>query len=207
MFNTRIASGLIAPESGAPQGQVQLIDATQWFMLRKNLGKKNCELSMTISNASATHFSPSKTDFSNKALTIERPLRQVDVGEERRRALPPWSSSGRRSQSPSCSETLGPGPHTDFNAFFAAVERDTGARGETQHETKEAPPDQPREGAREVIARVHKPGRRSLPRCADSSAPRSTASPRSRRSQPTPNCAIPSKYRCSKRWYRSIYPA
>ena len=28
------------------QGKVQLIDATQWFKpLRKNLGKKNCELS------------------------------------------------------------------------------------------------------------------------------------------------------------------
>ena len=28
------------------KGRVQLIDATQWFKpLRKNLGKKNCELS------------------------------------------------------------------------------------------------------------------------------------------------------------------
>jgi type I restriction enzyme M protein len=38
--------GAVQPQARAPQGQVQLIDASQWFKpLRKNLGKKNCELS------------------------------------------------------------------------------------------------------------------------------------------------------------------
>ncbi len=38
--------GAHQPQARAPPGKVQLIDATQWFKpLRKNLGKKNCELS------------------------------------------------------------------------------------------------------------------------------------------------------------------
>ena len=63
-------------------------------------------------------------------------------------------------------ETLGPGPHTDFNAFFAAVERDTDKHGvklSTKRkkllQTVLAERD---EGAREVIARVHKPGKAEL---------------------------------------------
>ena len=59
-------------------------------------------------------------------------------------------------------ETLGSGPHTDFNAFYAVVERDTEKHGvkltmkrKKLLQTVLAERD---EGAREVIARVHKPG-------------------------------------------------
>src|SRR5207244_4237086 len=48
-YNTGIATYVWLLTNRKPEnrrGQVQLIDATQWFKpLRKNLGKKNCELS------------------------------------------------------------------------------------------------------------------------------------------------------------------
>jgi type I restriction enzyme M protein len=68
------------------QGQVQLIDASQWFKpLRKNLGKKNCELSPEdIERISRTFLdfkeTPESKIFPNEAfgyskVTVERPLR------------------------------------------------------------------------------------------------------------------------------------
>jgi type I restriction enzyme M protein len=67
------------------KGQVQLIDATQWFKpLRKNLGKKNCELSpddlKRICDAYlAFKETPQSKIFPNAAfgywkVTVERPL-------------------------------------------------------------------------------------------------------------------------------------
>src|SRR5438445_12122100 len=48
-YNTGIATYIWVLTNRKPEhrrGKVQLIDATQWFKpLRKNLGKKNCELS------------------------------------------------------------------------------------------------------------------------------------------------------------------
>jgi type I restriction enzyme M protein len=48
-YNTGIATYIWVLTGRKPahrQGKVQLIDATQWYKpLRKNLGKKNCELS------------------------------------------------------------------------------------------------------------------------------------------------------------------
>jgi type I restriction enzyme M protein len=68
------------------QGRVQLIDASQWFKpLRKNLGKKNCELSPEdIERISSTFLdfkeTPESKIFANAAfgywkVTVERPLR------------------------------------------------------------------------------------------------------------------------------------
>src|SRR5207253_11330405 len=68
------------------KGQVQLIDASQWFKpLRKNLGKKNCELSPEdIERISRTFLDFKETSeskiFLNAAfgywkVTVERPLR------------------------------------------------------------------------------------------------------------------------------------
>ncbi|MBL7648026.1 MAG: SAM-dependent DNA methyltransferase [Candidatus Hydrogenedentes bacterium] len=68
------------------KGQVQLIDATQWFKpLRKNLGKKNCELSpedIERINRTFLEFkeTPESKLFPNAAfgywkVTVERPLR------------------------------------------------------------------------------------------------------------------------------------
>ena len=161
------------------KGKVQLIDATQWSKpLRKNLGKKNCELSEEdIQRICDTFLKFEETEqskiFPNQAfgywkVTVERPLRlMVDLGIERRRAF--RHACIEADEEPLANvvdrvaETLGPGPHNDFNAFFAAVERDADKHGvkltakrKRFLQTILAERDQ---GAREVIARVRKPER------------------------------------------------
>ncbi len=75
-------------------GKVQLIDATQWFTpLRKNLGKKNCELSEDDIQRVCDVFSAfEETEeskifdndaFGHRRVTVERPLR-IDGAEPER---------------------------------------------------------------------------------------------------------------------------
>ena len=88
-YNTGIATYiwvLSNKKSADRKGQIQLIDAGQWFkLLRKNLGKKNCELSPEdIELISRTFLdfkeTPESKIFPNAAfgywkVTVERPLR------------------------------------------------------------------------------------------------------------------------------------
>ena len=88
-YNTGIATYIWVLSNKKPahrKGKVQLIDATQWFKsLRKNLGKKNCELSPEdIERISRTFLDFKETTeskiFHNTAfgylkVTVERPLR------------------------------------------------------------------------------------------------------------------------------------
>jgi type I restriction enzyme M protein len=88
-YNTGIATYIWVLSNRKPaqrRGQVQLIDASQWFKpLRKNLGKKNCELSVEdIERISRTFLdfkeTPESKIFPNAAfgywkVTVERPLR------------------------------------------------------------------------------------------------------------------------------------
>ena len=88
-YNTGIATYIWVLSNRKPahrQGQVQLIDASQWFKpLRKNLGKKNCELAPDdIARISQTFLdfqeTPESKIFANAAfgywkVTVERPLR------------------------------------------------------------------------------------------------------------------------------------
>lgn len=88
-YNTGIATYVWVLSNRKPAhrtGQVQLIDASQWFKpLRKNLGKKNCELSPEdIERISRTFLdfkeTPESKIFPNAAfgywkVTVERPLR------------------------------------------------------------------------------------------------------------------------------------
>ncbi|MGH7787604.1 MAG: type I restriction-modification system subunit M [Candidatus Binatia bacterium] len=88
-YNTGIATYVWVLSNRKPaqrKGQVQLIDASQWFKpLRKNLGKKNCELAPEdIARISRTFLdfkeTPESKIFSNAAfgywkVTVERPLR------------------------------------------------------------------------------------------------------------------------------------
>ena len=88
-YNTGIATYIWVLSNRKPEqrrGQVQLIDANQWFKpLRKNLGKKNCELSPEdIERISRTFLefteTPESKIFPNAAfgywkVTVERPLR------------------------------------------------------------------------------------------------------------------------------------
>jgi type I restriction enzyme M protein len=75
-------------------GKVQLIDATSWFKpLRKNLGKKNCELSEAdIQRICDTFLAFEETEqskiFPNEAfgywkVTVERPLRLLGIEPDR----------------------------------------------------------------------------------------------------------------------------
>jgi type I restriction enzyme M protein len=88
-YNTGIATYIwvLSNKKTKPRrGKVQLIDATQWFKpLRKNLGKKNCELAPEdIQRICDTFIAFEETEqskiFANEAfgyrkVTVERPLR------------------------------------------------------------------------------------------------------------------------------------
>ncbi len=88
-YNTGIATYIWVLTNRKPahrRGKVQLIDATQWFKpLRKNLGKKNCELAEEdIARICDTFLKFGETEqskiFPNEAfgywkVTVERPLR------------------------------------------------------------------------------------------------------------------------------------
>jgi type I restriction enzyme M protein len=90
-YNTGIATYVWVLGNRKPehrQGQVQLIDATQWYQpLRKNLGKKNCELGEDdIARICQTYLDFKAGErskiFPNAAfgywkVTVERPLRLV----------------------------------------------------------------------------------------------------------------------------------
>lgn len=88
-YNTGIATYIWVLSNRKPanrRGKVQLIDASQWFKpLRKNLGKKNCELSEEdITRICCTYLdlaeNPQSKVFQNAAfgywkIIVERPLR------------------------------------------------------------------------------------------------------------------------------------
>ena len=96
-YNTGIATYIWVLTNRKPEhrrGKVQLIDATQWYQpLRKNLGKKNCELSETdITRICDTFLEFKETEqskiFDNAGfgywkVTVERPLRIEGADPER----------------------------------------------------------------------------------------------------------------------------
>ena len=88
-YNTGIATYIWVLSNRKPehrQGRVQLIDATLWFKpLRKNLGKKNCELSeediaricdtfLAFEGTGQSKIFPNAA-FGYRKVTVERPLR------------------------------------------------------------------------------------------------------------------------------------
>jgi type I restriction enzyme M protein len=96
-YNTGIATYIWVLSNRKPEhrkGMVQLIDATAWFKpLRKNLGKKNCELSEEdIQRICDTFLGFEETEqsriFPNEAfgywkVTVERPLRLKGIDPNR----------------------------------------------------------------------------------------------------------------------------
>jgi type I restriction enzyme M protein len=96
-YNTGIATYIWVLTNRKPEhrrGKIQLIDATQWFKpLRKNLGKKNCELSdEDIQRICDTFLAFEVTEqskiFPNGAfgywkVTVERPLRLKGIDPDR----------------------------------------------------------------------------------------------------------------------------
>jgi type I restriction enzyme M protein len=96
-YNTGIATYIWVLTNRKPdhrKGKVQLIDATQWYKpLRKNLGKKNCELSEEdIIRICDTFLAFEETEqskiFDNAAfgywkVKVDRPLRPVGINPQR----------------------------------------------------------------------------------------------------------------------------
>src|SRR5213079_606397 len=101
-YNTGIATYIWVVTNKKPEhrrGKVQLVDATQWFKpLRKNLGKKNCELSEEdIARICDTFLKFEETEqskifpnpaFGYEKVIVERPLRlAVELNERTRTAF------------------------------------------------------------------------------------------------------------------------
>lgn len=147
-YNTGIATYiwlLTNRKSEARKGKVQLIDASEWYVpLRRNLGKKNCEFSEEHIRAICDLVvNPVETEkskiFPNEAfgywkVTVDRPLRlAVDLSQSRLERFEkicakdkekPLANLARR-----VAETLGVGPHRDFNAFMDACDTDADKHG------------------------------------------------------------------------------
>jgi len=96
-YNTGIATYVWVLTNRKPRsrrGKVQLIDATTWFKpLRKNLGKKNCELSeddiaricdafLGFEESEQSKVFPNEA-FGSWKVTVERPLRVAGADPER----------------------------------------------------------------------------------------------------------------------------
>jgi type I restriction enzyme M protein len=96
-YNTGIATYVWVLTNRKPShrcGKVQLIDATGWFKpLRKNLGKKNCELADTDIDRIVEAFVKfeeteqsrifENAEFGYSKVTVERPLRAKDIDATR----------------------------------------------------------------------------------------------------------------------------
>lgn len=140
-YNTGIAVYIWVLTNRKPehrQGRVQLIDATQWYKpLRKNLGKKNCELSKEdIQKICDTFLAFEESEqskiFQNAAfgywkVTVERPLRlaidlKADAVASFRKVCAEVGEEQLATLIDTAAAKLGQGPHNDFNAFFSSFE-------------------------------------------------------------------------------------
>ena len=181
-YNTGIATYIWVLTNRKPEqrrGKVQLIDATQWFKpLRKNLGKKNCELSPDdIQRVVQAFLSFEETEqsklFPNEAfgywkVTVERPLRlSTDFSTAKLNRLDRACEEAKEEPLAHLirrvAEILGPGPHLDFNVVLAACEADA-----DKHSVKMTPKRSAilrteltttDERAEPVIRKLHKPGK------------------------------------------------
>lgn len=147
-YNTGIATYIWVLSNRKPehrQGKVQLIDATQWYRpLRKNLGKKNCELSeediqkicetfLAFEESEQSKVFPNAA-FGYRKVTVERPVRlSVDLNPAACAAFRETCSEAGEEQLAAlvekAAEKLGAGPHSDFNAFLASFKTLAGKAG------------------------------------------------------------------------------
>jgi type I restriction enzyme M protein len=147
-YNTGIATYIWVLSNKKPshrQGKVQLIDASGWFKpLRKNLGKRNCELSPEdIDRITKTFLkfkeTPESKIFLNAALgywkvTVERPLRlhsQLSL-----KAIETLRyTSGDEEIRASLYEEFGDKLFTEFANIATAVEKRLGEWGNDEDES------------------------------------------------------------------------
>lgn len=139
-YNTGIATYIWVLTNRKPdhrKGHVQLIDATEWYRpLRKNLGKKNCELSdddiqricdtfLAFEGAEQSKIFPNEA-FGYWKVKVERPLRlRVELSSKRRLALRKACEDAGEEELADlideAAEALGEGPFDDYNAFLRAL--------------------------------------------------------------------------------------
>lgn len=180
-YNTGIATYIWVLTNRKPahrKDKVQLIDATSFFRpLRKNLGKKNCELSTEdiqriVNDFLAFEENAHSKIFPNEAfgywkVSVERPLRlKVDLSESARAR---FHRVCAKEELPLANlidhvaTTLGAGPHLDYNAFLNAVEEAAVQLGVklTAKRLKflQGSLAERDEAAKPVIRKVHKPGK------------------------------------------------
>ncbi|MFC7305090.1 N-6 DNA methylase [Streptomyces monticola] len=133
-YNTGIATYIWVitnKKAEARQGKVQLIDATGWSTpLRKSLGSKNCELSLTdiervteiflnFAETTESKIFPNE-EFGYWKITVERPLRlSSQFSEERVQAL--RFSSGDAEARELLHEKFGDGLFTEFGRYSKQV--------------------------------------------------------------------------------------
>lgn len=181
-YNTGIATYiwvLTNRKNEERRGKVQLIDATEWYVpLRRNLGKKNCEFSEEHIRAICDLVvNPVETEkskiFPNEALgywkvTVDRPLRlAVDLSPARlerfERACAKAKEEPLANLAHRVAETLGAGPHLDFNAFMDAIEAEADKQGvkltAKRKKLLQSELCDTREDAAPVLKKVHKPGK------------------------------------------------
>ncbi|WP_045221802.1 type I restriction-modification system subunit M [Desulfonatronum thioautotrophicum] len=184
-YNTGIATYIWVLSNRKPEhrrGKVQLIDATNWYQpLRKNLGKKNCELSEAdISRICDTFLAFEETEqskiFENKAfgywkVTVERPLRlAVDLGGQRLREFRLLCAEANEDElaeiGDKAAKEFGPGPHMDYNLFTKRIAKLAETMGvKLTAKAKKLLQNtlaQRDEKAKEVIAKIHKPEKAEL---------------------------------------------
>ena len=143
-YNTGIATYVWVLTNRKPEhrrGKVQLIDATKWSRpLRKNLGKKNCELGEEeIERICRTFLDFEESEesrildnrsFGHWKVTVDRPLRlAVDLSVESKGAVR-WRRVGSAGDAAlaeavgAVAERMGAGPHRDLGAVEEAVKRE-----------------------------------------------------------------------------------
>ena len=177
-YNTGIATYVWVLTNRKPEhrrGKVQLIDATKWCRpLRKNLGKKNCELGeediaricdtfVSFEEAEQSKIFPNEA-FGYWKVTVDRPLRlKVDLALKRRERF--RAAACEAGEEPIANvvdrvaRDFGPGPHLDFNRFMSAVEADRSTHGvqltAKRKKLLETSLAERNEGSKPVIRKIH----------------------------------------------------
>ena len=154
-YNTGIATYIWVLTNRKPKnraGRIQLIDASQWFKpLRKNLGKKNCELSQEdieriVRTFLAFEQTPESKIFPNEAfgywkVTVERPLRLHSQLAHKRIETLRFASGNEEIRSVLYDE-FGDDLFTSFAKVMADVEQrlaDWGSEEEEDDEEESSP--------------------------------------------------------------------
>jgi len=181
-YNTGIATYIWVLTNRKPehrQGRVQLIDATQWYKpLRKNLGKKNCELAEEdIQKICDTFLTFEESEqskiFQNAAfgywkVMVERPLRlavdlKADAVASFRKVCAEVGEEQLATLIDTAAAQLGQGPYNDFNAFLSSFEALASKAGVKLTAKKlkllQSSLAKRDESSLPVIKKVHKPGK------------------------------------------------